>query len=118
AEAGRYFFKMYLFSYLNNVDVFGVGPTLGGFNPANAYSFGCISTNLAACAENPGVWFPPQNWPVMLVKGETDPAIVTGTLRYAGYNSTLYQQPIAEAGMVSAQMTMRIDPYTGQNRPD
>ena len=54
----------------------------------------------------------------MLVKGETDPAIITGTLRYAGYNSTLYQLPIAEAGKVWAHMTMRIDPYTGQNRPD
>jgi hypothetical protein len=52
------------------------------------------------------------------VKGETDPAIITGTLRYAGYNSTLYQLPIAEAGQVWAHMTMRIDPYTGQNRPD
>ena len=64
------------------------------------------------------VWVPPQNWPVMLVKGEIDPAIITGTLRYAGYNQSLYQLPIAEAGKVWAHMTMRSDPYTGQNRPD
>jgi len=101
--AGRYFFKMFLYSTFNNNNVYGVGPTLtAAFNNA----------------ENPDVWVPPQNWPVVLVKGETDPAIITGTLRYAGYNSTLYQLPIAEAGKVWAHMTMRIDPYTGQNRPD
>jgi len=83
--------------------VYGVGPTLtAAFNNA----------------ENPDVWVPPQNWPVVLVKGETDPAIITGTLRYAGYNQSLYQTAIAEAGKVWAHMTMRIDPYTGQNRPD
>jgi len=54
----------------------------------------------------------------MLVKGEVDPAIITGTLRYAGYNSTLYQAPIGEAGQVWAHMTMRLDPYTGAQRPD
>ena len=103
--AGRYFFKMALsgmvlirYPSISVENYFGVGPTLTG-----AFGF---------------VWVPPQNWPVMLVKGETDPAIVTGTLRYAGYNSTLYQLPIAEAGKVWAHMTMRIDPYTGQNRPD
>ncbi|MGA3108886.1 MAG: carboxypeptidase-like regulatory domain-containing protein [Candidatus Bathyarchaeia archaeon] len=106
ATAGRYFFKMFLYSNLaSGANQYGVGPTLA-------------ATGGASGGENPDVWVPPQNWPVMLVKGETDPAIVTGTLRYAGYNSTLYQQPIAEAGMVWANMTMRIDPYTGQNRPD
>jgi len=115
--AGRYFFKMALYStnFLLNAAAFsgltfygnsilGVGPTLAGPN--------------VGLHENPTVWVPPQNWPVMLVKGETDPAIVTGTLRYAGYNATLYQQPIAEAGKVWAHMTMRLDPYTGQQRPD
>jgi hypothetical protein len=103
--AGRYFFKMLLGSDIPQ-NQYGVGPTLG-----NAIVKG-------AEGENPTVWVPPQNWPVMLVKGETDPAIVTGTLRYAGYNATLYQQPIAEAGKVWAHMTMRLDPYTGQQRPD
>ena len=108
--AGRYFFKMFLYSNLaGGSNQYGVGPTLasaggtGGNGPAKEY---------------PDVWVPPQNWPVMLVKGEVDPAIVTGTLRYAGYNSTLYQLPIAEAGKVWAHMTMRLDPYTGQQRPD
>ena len=61
---------------------------------------------------------PPENWPVLLVKGEVDPAIITGTIRYGGYNASLYGQPLQEAGRVYAKMTMRLDPYTGQNRPD
>ena len=54
----------------------------------------------------------------MLVKGEVDPAIVTGTLRYAGYNQSLYGQAIGEAGKVWAHMTTRLDPYTGTKQPD
>ena len=104
--AGRYFFKMQLYSNLaSGANQYGVGPTLA-------------SAGGPSGGENPVVWVPPQNWPVLLVKGEVDPAIITGTLRYAGYNSTLYQQPIAEAGKVTAQMTMRLDPYTGVQRPD
>jgi hypothetical protein len=110
--AGRYFFKMALSSMffirypgLVGENIFGVGPTQTGPSPPTMAGAGFV-------------WVPPQNWPVMLVKGETDPAIVTGTLRYAGYNSTLYQLPIAEAGKVWAHMTMRLDPYTGQSRPD
>jgi hypothetical protein len=108
--AGRYFFKMALYSSSNT---YGVGPTLAG-----GTGFPGTTVSATPTGENPFVWVPPQNWPVMLVKGEVDPAIITGTLRYAGYNSTLYQQPIAEAGKVWAHMTMRIDPYTGANRPD
>ncbi len=58
-------------------------------------------------------WVPTQNWPVLLVKGELDPAIITGTIRYGGYNSSLYGQPIMEAGKVTAVMTTKLDPYTG-----
>jgi hypothetical protein len=117
--AGRYFFKMLLLSKLTDEGYYGVGPSLAGpciSSVGNAIS--CAGSGIASQAENPDAWVPPQNWPVMLVKGETDPAIVTGTLRYAGYNSTLYQQPIAEAGKVWAHMTMRLDPYTGAQRPD
>jgi len=102
--AGRYFFKEFLYSTFESNNVYGVGPSLAGA--------------VTSPAENPDVWVPPQNWPVVLVKGEVDPAIITGTLRYAGYNSTLYQAPIAEAGQVWAHMTMRLDPYTGSQRPD
>src|SRR5208337_729584 len=61
----------------------------------------------------PDVWVNPANWPVMLVKGEIDPAIITGTIRYGGYNSTLYGQPVGEAGRVWAKMETKLDPYTG-----
>jgi hypothetical protein len=104
--AGRYFFKMFLYSNLaSGANQYGVGPTIA-------------SSGGASGGENPDVWVPPQNWPVMLVKGEVDPAIVTGTLRYAGYNASLYGQPIEEAGQVWAHMTTRLDPYTGAQRPD
>ena len=61
----------------------------------------------------PSAWIPTQNWPVLLVKGELDPAIITGTIRYGGYNSSLYGQPMMEAGMVTAVMKTKLDPYTG-----
>lgn len=64
------------------------------------------------------MWVPTQNWPVLLVKGEIDPAIITGTIRYGGYNATLYGHPVQEAGVVWAKMTSRLDPYTGKTRPD
>ena len=84
--AGKYFFKMFL-----SLGSLGNGPS----NSQGVY------------------WVPTQNWPVLLVKGELDPAIITGTIRYGGYNSTLYGQPMMEAGMVTAVMTTKLDPYTG-----
>jgi hypothetical protein len=59
-------------------------------------------------------WVPTANWPVLLVKGELDPAIITGTIRYGGYNASLYGKPIQQAGMVTAVMTEKLDPYTNQ----
>ena len=100
--AGRYFFKILLEGGTPSIcGEEGTGTGVGGLPGGN-------------CSE----FIPTENWPVLLVKGEVDPAILTGTLRYAGYNSTLYGQPIREAGKVWAKMTMRIDPYTGQQRPD
>jgi hypothetical protein len=99
--AGRYFFKILM------------------GNSATLFLGGNEGTNQAGAAGmNPTQFIPTENWPVLLVKGEIDPAILTGTVRYAGYNATLYGQPIGEAGMVKAVMTMRLDPYTGQQRPD
>ena len=84
--AGKYFFKMFL----------------GGLG---------ASGDCAAC--QPDYWLPTENWPVLLVKGEVDPAIVYGTIFYGGYNTTLYNTPLKEAGMVWAKMTSKLDPYTG-----
>jgi hypothetical protein len=83
--AGKYFFKMAL-----------IGDDAGSPTGLNATQF-----------------VPVQNWPVLLVKGELDPAIITGTIRFAGYNSTLYGQPLNMSGRVWAQMTTKLDPYTG-----
>jgi hypothetical protein len=63
-------------------------------------------------------WVPTENWPVLLVKGELDPAIITGTIRYGGYNASLYGKPMQEAGMVTAVMTTKLDPYTNQPMPN
>ena len=100
--AGRYFFKMFLYG---GSDVYGVGPTLP--SPLNS------PISDPEPGELPDMWVPPQNWPVLLVKGEVDPSIITGTIRYGGYNSTLYGEPIGEAGRVWAKMETKLDPYTG-----
>jgi hypothetical protein len=111
--AGRYFFKMLLW---------GDSGYLAG--PEGTADSACASTKGAPCfshpfpGEAPTQFLPTQNWPVMLVKGEIDPAIISGTIRYAGYNQTLYSKPVQEAGKVWAKMTTRLDPYTGQQRPD
>jgi hypothetical protein len=100
--AGRYFFKILLEGGSASIcGEEGTG-TGGGALPGGS------------CSE----FIPTENWPVLLVKGEVDPAIVTGTVRYAGYNASLYGLPIQEAGKVWAKMTTRLDPYTGQQRPD
>ncbi len=58
------------------------------------------------------VYMPVQNWPVLLVKGEVDPAIIYGAVRYGAWNSTLYNQPVPTSGMVRA-VGRALDPYTG-----
>ena len=86
--AGRYFFKMLLSG----------GGTSG-------YLAGPEGTGSSICSTPCTQFLPTENWPVLLVKGEVDPAIITGTVRYAGYNQTLYSQPVHEAGRVYAKMT-------------
>jgi len=122
AIAGRYFFKMLLSgdsNYLagpegtarNSTASFPVGLTIDHEFPLSSI----LTFNLA---EAPTQFIRTENWPVMLVKGEIDPAIITGTIWYAGYNQTLYSLPVQEAGRVYAKMTTRLDPYTGQARAD
>jgi hypothetical protein len=86
--AGRYFFKMFLSdSY----------PLHRGDLP-NQYIKGTM---------------PMENWPVLLVKGEVDPAVISGTIRYGDLNSTLYSSPINLPGRVRAVGTAS-DPSTNQ----
>jgi hypothetical protein len=86
--AGRYFFKVFLDSHYT-VRRQGTLPSL-------------ISSTM-----------PMENWPVLLVKGEVDPAIVYGTVRYGDTsNSTLYGLPLNLPGRVRA-LGIATDPLTG-----
>src|SRR5208337_3765166 len=107
--AGRYFFKMLLTGDSNYL----AGPE--GIATNSTASVNYVNS---IPSEAPTQFIPTANWPVLLVKGEIDPGIITGTIRYGGYNSTLYGQPIGESGMVLAKMQVRLDPYTGEQRPD
>jgi hypothetical protein len=54
------------------------------------------------------------NWPVLLVKGEVDPAYADGTIRYGGYHSSSYYgQPLQLPGRVRF-VGRAIDPFTLQ----
>ncbi|HUO42758.1 MAG TPA: hypothetical protein VMU35_07240, partial [Methylomirabilota bacterium] len=86
--AGRYFFKMFL---NDSFPLHSQSPTRPLFGEA----------------------MPMENWPVLLVKGEVDPAIVSGTIRYGDLNSTLYGLPIQLPGVVRA-VGIATDPVTGQ----
>ncbi len=116
--AGRYFFKIFLES---GRDFSMHWP--GGF--ANGCTFGapalCLTTinddgfaSLGGGGRTPmgasAVTVPVQNWPVLLVKGEIDPAIVTGTLRYGTFNTTIYGRAIDLPGRVRL-VGNAIDPY-------
>jgi len=59
------------------------------------------------------VFFPVENYPVVCVKGEVDPAIITGTIRYGGWNTAYYGLPIEVPGRVRA-VGIADDPYTGK----
>jgi hypothetical protein len=88
--AGRYFFKMFLDNHYP-VRSQGATPTL-------------INSTM-----------PMENWPVVLVKGEADPAIVYGTVRYGdAASSTLYGSPLNLPGRVRA-IGVASDPLTGES---
>jgi len=87
--AGRYFFKIFLDSHYP-VRKQGSLPTL-------------INSTM-----------PMENWPVLLVKGEVDPAIVSGTVRYGDTsNGTLYGRPLNLPGFVK-MVGIAANPYTGE----
>ncbi|HYB84371.1 MAG TPA: carboxypeptidase-like regulatory domain-containing protein [archaeon] len=85
--AGTYFFKIFL---------------------GNSYP---VHSGTSPTSTAPPV--PMENWPMLLVKGEVDPAIISGTLRYGDLNSTLYGQPINLPGFVTA-IGIANDPLTNQ----
>lgn len=84
--AGRYFFKIFL----------------GDHYPVKSQSAPLINSTM-----------PAENWPVLLVKGELDPAIIYGTVRYGEEsNLELYGKPIDLPGRVRA-IGVASDPVTG-----
>ena len=112
--AGDYFFKILLWGdsgYLG-------GPEGTASSSCNLYMKGSACFPLPPPGEAPTQFIPAQNWPHVLVEGDANPAVVTGNLRYGGYNPLLNGQSIQEAGMVYAKMKTRIDPSTKQQRPD
>src|SRR5208282_1585094 len=95
--AGRYFFKIFLGAVsLQSTTAAGIigtpsicgeeGTQLQSVN--NPLGHGALPGPVGGF-EDCSQFIPTENWPVLLVKGEIDPAIVTGTVRYGGYNSTL-----------------------------
>lgn len=94
--AGRYFFKVGFKEPNSTIDSRGTG--LQGYFLSGTTIFS---------------WMPIQNWPVLAVKGEIDPAIMTGTIRIGGWNSTLYGDPVELSGRVRA-VGIADDPYTGK----
>ena len=73
--SGRYFFKIFLDEHY---------PVRNQNDPSNLIK----------------ATVPVENWPVVLVKGDIDPAIVYGTVRYGGPNQTLYGTPLQLPGRI------------------
>jgi hypothetical protein len=61
--------------------------------------------------------FPPENYPVLLVKGEVDPGYISGTVRYCGhsqyYYGNFYGEGVDTSGKVLAEGTA-LDPITNE----
>jgi len=108
--AGRYFFKMFLDNHYP-VRPQGLLPSLVKYKIP-------VGTPVQGQAGLPRLidsTMPMENWPVLLVKGEVDPGIIWGTVRYGDVaNSTLYGQPLSLPGRVRAVGTA-IDPGTGES---
>jgi len=93
-----------------------VAPTIAG---AYFFKFTALSNNDRSLTATGKPWagmstFPTANYPVVLVKGEVDPAVITGTIRYGGWNTSLYGTPIDAPGRVRA-VGVADDPYTGKS---
>jgi len=102
--AGKYFFKVFLWDN-SQMDV------PGGWNTDSEIAGGVVQIPTSGPTE---LTVPVENWPVILVKGEIDPGIVTGTIRYGTFNSTLYGLPINLPGRARL-VGVANDPYTGKS---
>jgi hypothetical protein len=112
--AGRYFFKMFLQDQFFNFNYPGMprGPQASS-NECGTCNQGTSSNPSYAIIPYSGptnATIPVENWPVMLVEGDLNPAIMTGTIRYGTFNQTLYGRPIDLPGRVKAIGTA-INPF-------
>ena len=112
-------YKEWYYVRLNGV----VAPEIAGkyFLKVILRQTGSLFFSYPASSDAPTVgnlYMPVQNWPVVLVKGEVDPAILYGTIRYGSWNQTLYGQPVPTSGLVRA-VGEAIGPYNheGTGRP-
>jgi len=95
--AGRYQFKMFLDDHFPTMNV--------------AKADGSLDTAITGSTSFPST-MPVENWPVVMVKGEVDPGIIEGTVRYGAWNTALYNTPLQLPGRVRA-VGIADDPYTG-----
>jgi hypothetical protein len=112
--AGKYFFKMNM--RLRQPSAAIPAPIAGDSSISGKYVWlGEPGTTNYHTFKTNGV----PNFPVLLVKGEVDPAYVEGTIRYGGYSGvSYYGMPIALPGRVRL-VGRAIDPFTlaTTNRP-
>ena len=108
--AGKYFFKIFLWD-LNTYSYYFQMNVPGAWSTDSALAGGTV---LVPPSGPTFLTVPVENWPVLLVKGELDPGIVTGTIRYGTFNQSLYGQPINFPGRVRL-VGVANDPYTGQS---
>jgi hypothetical protein len=98
--AGRYTFKMFLDCHYPTKGVVDASGTLNAAFVIPTNTLGYPST------------MPAENWPVVLVKGEVDPGIIEGQVRYGAWNQALHNLPLQLPGRVRA-VGIADDPYTG-----
>ena len=112
--AGKYFFKVFLFDQFFNFVYPGMPRNLivNGHECAacNEGTAANPNTSIVPYSGATNATVPVENWPVLLVKGEIDPGIITGTIRYGSFNTSLYGGPIDLPGRVRA-VGVAIDPY-------
>ena len=104
--AGRYFFKIFLQDQFFNFVYPGMprGPQTSS-GECGVCNQGTVSNPNFAMIPYSGptnATVPVEDWPVMLVEGSPNPAIITGTIRYGTFNSTLYGKPVDLPGHVKA----------------
>ena len=128
--AGKYFFKVFYTSTNQPYKDLGIvtktSPlTIGGWpdqwqTPDSPYGESYVNDPLSGYLN--GYFekydtFYPENYPVLLVKGEVDPGYITGTVRYCGhsqyYYGYYYGSGVHTSGKVVAEGTA-IDPITNQ----